>query len=409
MPEVSNMDVLLHGKPVGTMTLLPDDRTLFAFTKAYIADEARPTLSLSFKDQYGGLAPDTRPTRVQVPTFFSNLLPEGHLRDYLARRAGVHPTREYFLLWVLGSDLAGAVQVRPADGAAWPDEARPNEGRRMRESQEAVLRFSLAGVQLKFSAVKGAAGGLTIPADGAGGSWIVKLPSTQHEGLPENEFAMMELARRVGIDVPETKLIAIDSIAGLPEEAAQVGAQAFAIKRFDRLEGGARVHIEDFAQIFGLYPARKYERANYEMIAGVLAAETGEEGAMEFVRRFVFNALIGNGDMHLKNWSVIYPDTRATAIAPAYDFVATAAYMKNESLALNFAGSKSFADLTLDSFDRFADRAKLPARLVRDTVGATVERFHVAWKGRGDLPVAENVAAAVERQLANLPFVGKLS
>jgi serine/threonine-protein kinase HipA len=75
------------------------------------------------------------------------------------------------------------------------------------------------------------------------------------------------------------------------------------IKRFDRLENGVRVHIEDFAQVFGLPPSRKYERANNEMIARVLAAETSEIDIAEFVRRFVFNARIGNGDMHLKNWS----------------------------------------------------------------------------------------------------------
>ena len=63
----------------------------------------------------------------------------------------------------------------------------------------AVLRFSLAGVQLKFSAVMEASGGLTVPAGGMGGSWIVKLPSARFAAVPENEFAMLELARRAGI------------------------------------------------------------------------------------------------------------------------------------------------------------------------------------------------------------------
>jgi serine/threonine-protein kinase HipA len=65
--------------------------------------------------------------------------------------------------------------------------------------REAVLRFSLAGVQLKFSAVMEASGGLTVPAGGMGGSWIVKLPSARFAAVPENEFAMLELARRAGI------------------------------------------------------------------------------------------------------------------------------------------------------------------------------------------------------------------
>jgi hypothetical protein len=65
-----------------------------------------------------------------------------------------------------------------------------------------VLRFSLAGVQLKFSAVMEASGGLTIPAHGVGGSWIVKMPSTQFATVPEVEFVMLELARAAGLDVP---------------------------------------------------------------------------------------------------------------------------------------------------------------------------------------------------------------
>ena len=55
---------------------------------------------------------------------------------------------------------------------------------------EGAMRFSLAGVQLKFSAIGSARHGLTIPADGAGGSWIVKLPSAQFPGVPENEYSI---------------------------------------------------------------------------------------------------------------------------------------------------------------------------------------------------------------------------
>lgn len=98
MPDVSVLDVLLHGQPVGTMTLVPGDRTLFAFNHSYINDAARPTLSLSFKDAVGGLITDIPATRTRVPPFFANLLPEGTMREYLAERAGVNPNREFFLL-----------------------------------------------------------------------------------------------------------------------------------------------------------------------------------------------------------------------------------------------------------------------------------------------------------------------
>jgi len=402
MPDVSTLHVELHGTVIGTLTRLPDDRVLFAFTKDYIDDDHRSTLSLSFKDIYGGLDTETKPTKTRVPAFFSNLLPEGHLRKYLAERAGVNPKREFFLLWVLGRDLPGAIRIVPADGKSWPPDAVTDVDDAA--VGEPALRFSLAGVQLKFSAVKGAPGGLTVPTNGIGGSWIAKLPSDIHKDVPENEFSMMELARRVGIDVPETSLVDLTEIAGLPPEITGLGSKAFVIKRFDRLENGTRVHIEDFAQIFGLYPERKYERANYEHIANVLASETGEAGVAAFIRRFTFNALIGNGDMHLKNWSVLYGDTRTASIAPAYDFVSTILYIKHDRLALNFADTKAFADLDLERFDRFAGRARLSSTLVRHTVKDTVARFHAAWAGRKDLPVSAELESAIDAHLRHVPI-----
>jgi serine/threonine-protein kinase HipA len=83
MPDVSVLEVLLNGRSVGTLTMVQGLRTLFTFTEDYIADQNRPTLSLSFKDQFGGLITGLPETQVVVvPTFFSNLLPEGPLRDY---------------------------------------------------------------------------------------------------------------------------------------------------------------------------------------------------------------------------------------------------------------------------------------------------------------------------------------
>src|SRR5689334_20258178 len=120
MPEVSVLDVLLYDAPVGTLTLVPGDRTIFAFDENYIADKQRPTLSVSFKDAFGNLLVDIPPTQVRLPPFFANTLPEGPMRDYLAERAGVNPKREFFLLWVLGRDLPGAMTVRPTDGEKWP-------------------------------------------------------------------------------------------------------------------------------------------------------------------------------------------------------------------------------------------------------------------------------------------------
>jgi len=256
MANVSTLEVHLYNELIGTLTRIAGDRTIFAFNDEYVADENRSTLGLYFKDQYGELKTDFgHPRKTSVMPFFSNLLPEGHMREYLAERAGVDPAREFFLLWVLGMDLPGAVTVVSADGEDWPPEAAAkNYDEDNAQHKESILRFSLAGVQLKFSAINEATGGLSIPAQGLGGSWIVKLPSREFAGVPENEYSMMTLARQIGMDVPATELIDIAKISNLPSGMEKMGGYAFAIERYDRLADGTAVHAEDFAQVFNLYP-----------------------------------------------------------------------------------------------------------------------------------------------------------
>ena len=403
--KLNALSVQLHGRQIGIITRLAGDRQLFGFEQDYIDDRQRPTLSLSFKGSTGGLVTNIRPVGRRVPAFFSNLLPEGHLREYLAERANVSPEREFFLLAVLGADLPGALVVAPLEGQAQPPEAHHDQNEEQHEDGhghggEEPLRFSLAGVQLKFSAVMEASGGLTIPVDGTGGSWIVKLPSAIYRALPENEFAMLELARRVGICVPDNKLVDIPSIKGLPEQAHTVEGKALAVKRFDRIPNGAPVHMEDFAQVFGQYPNHKYKFHSYANIAAVLWAESGEESTYEFVRRLVFSALIGNGDMHLKNWSLLYPDRRKPVLSPGYDFVATLPYIPNDTLGLSFGDSRSLSEITPDQMRRFADTARIPASPLWQIAVETAERTTAAWKTleQADM-LPKDLRASIEKQI----------
>jgi serine/threonine-protein kinase HipA len=398
-PKLNALAVQLHGRQIGILNRLGGERQLFSFEQDYIDDPNRSTLSLSFKGQSGGLVTVTRPVSRRVPPFFSNLLPEGHLRTYLAEQAGINPEREFFLLAMLGADLPGAVTVTPLTAGGHPVEREKNEEQADNFRDDGVLRFSLAGVQLKFSAVMEASGGLTIPAHGIGGSWIVKLPSTQFQSVPENEFVMLELARAAGLKVPEVFLVPIGSIHGLPEAAARMEGRALVVKRFDRIDG-ARIHMEDFAQVFGLFPGDKYGQRSYANIASVLWAETGQEGTFEFVRRLVFSVLIGNGDMHLKNWSLLYPDGRKPVLSPAYDFVATLPYIPGDKLALKFGGSQRLDEITVEQVRRFCDTARLPASPLWEIVRDTVERTAAAWKTleqKNLLPSA--MRKAIEKQI----------
>ena len=403
MADVDILEVLLHREPIGTLTRVGGDQTLFAFNDAYVADEDRPVLGLGFKDQLGGLITTFRPTRTRVIPFFSNLLPEGHLRNYLAERAGVNSAREFFLLWVLGADLPGAITIRPADHHAWlPDESGADDNDHRRDN---TLRFSLAGMQLKFSAVAEASGGLTIPARGIGGSWIVKLPSRQFARVPENEFSMLTLARLSGMDVPAFRLVDVAAIGNLPDGIGAVDGQALAIERFDRLPGGGAVHIEDFAQVFGVYPEDKYRRASARNIGAVIGAECRGDDIVEFIRRLTFNTLIGNADMHLKNWSLIYPDRRHAALAPAYDFVSTIAYLPDDSAALKFSRTRRFSEFSEDELAHLAARALLPEKVVLDAARETVALFHQHWRGeRRHLPLAAEAVQAIEAHLRTIPI-----
>lgn len=403
MADVKTLSVNLYDEPVGTLTLLSGDRSIFAFNDDYIADPVRPTLSLSFKDEFGGLITQSRPTQTSLTPFFSNLLPEGHMRDYLAERAGVKKMREFHLLWALGADLPGALTVTSNSNTAWhEDEAAGDDGEDLGAVKVGAMRFSLAGVQMKFSAIAEAQGGLTIPVDGAGGSWIVKLPSNRFERVPENEYSMMSLADDVGIDVPEHRLLDPAEIYGLPDGVDALTQPAFVIERFDRGPDGTRIHIEDFAQVFGVYPGDKYEKGTYRAIARVLWIETGAPGVEEFIRRLVFNTLIGNADMHLKNWSLIYPDRRTPALAPAYDFVSTIAYLKDEFAALKYARQKRMLALSYDELSYLAAKAGAPETLVVRTARDTVDRFVAAWTAeQNNLPMTKETKQAVNAHYKN--------
>ncbi len=401
--KLAVLELFLHNKAIGTITRLPDDRNLFSFNQEYIDNPERSTLSLSFKDTFGDLLINSKPTRTRLSPFFANVLPEGYMRTYLAAHANVNPDREFFLLAALGQDLPGAIRVGPLTYASL-DTALPREEKSDEKANKGALQFSLTGLQLKFSASWENEKGLTIPVHGVGGSWIVKLPSPLFSGVPQNEYAIMELARHIGIEVPETALIPLEQIKGIPKDIGRFGTHAYVIKRFDRNESGEAVHIEDFAQVFAVYPEKKYEAASYRNIVEVVWAELGTEGLTEFVRRFVFNALVGNGDMHLKNWSLIYQDKRTPQLAPAYDFVSTLPYLPNDSLALNFLQKKTYSSLTIEQFEKFAVTSNLPKKLVLDTVLETVNNFAQVWQKASSLFLEEKVADAIAKHLKTLPL-----
>lgn len=359
VPARSTYAVLLHGSRVGTLRQR-GDHTQFSFVQEYLETPNRPVLGLRFEENLG--APYSAALR--LPRWFSNLLPEGPLRAWIAADRGVSPDREMELLAQVGHDLPGAVQVVQveSDDETWEPTGRKREQPTpARSAPESPWRFSLAGVALKFSMLE-RGNRLTVPARGENGDWLVKFPDYRFPDVPRNEYAMMSIARDAGLDVPDVRLVHRDDLEGLPARMWPNDEQwAYAIRRFDRHQDADRtpVHIEDLAQVRDKYPDAKYE-GDFETIAALVYRGRDVRALREMVRRLAFSILVGNGDAHLKNWSLIYPDQRIPTLAPVYDIVSTVAYRSHgghvEDLGLRFDGSKRFEAVRLSSFGRLGDR-----------------------------------------------------
>jgi serine/threonine-protein kinase HipA len=222
-----------------------------------------------------------------------------------------------------------------------------------------------------------------------GGAWIVKLPAQNYAHVPENEFAVMDLASRIGIPVPETRLVPLAEIENLPEMGVLAGKQVLAVKRFDRTPGGKRIHIEDFAQVYNVMPEKKYDGVSYAGITGMVWTLTGETGLRDFIRRLSFCIVTGNGDMHLKNWSFIYKDGITPTLAPAYDLLSTIPYIPHDGLALKLSDTRDMKAISMEHLRKLVKKAVVPEHIVLQTVRDTVDATRTAWAERGkqyDLP-----------------------
>ncbi|WP_431324323.1 type II toxin-antitoxin system HipA family toxin [Rhizobium sp. YTU87027] len=375
--SISSLEVLLNDLKVGTIVRTPGDFNAFSFEESYRATGGSPVLSLSFRAVTGGLRKDPKPVARALPAFFANLLPEDKLREAMEKHhaGSVRAGNDFDLLIALGSDLPGAVRIVPSKGAAPaledPSRSKPK------------ARFSLAGVQMKLSVIKntGKGGGLTLPLGDEQGSYIAKFPSTSFPGVSENEYANLALAEAIGMDVPQRELVEQSEFESIPEEFKTLSdGKVLLVKRFDRSAGAERIHIEDFAQVFGIYPSRKYEGAAYHDIAAALGVAVSSAAALEFVRRLALAAVTGNGDMHLKNWSLIYRGAGdKPELAPVYDVLSTIPYIPADAMALSLGGERSFKAMNVQRWKVFANRARLPEAAVLKAVTETVERVNQTW------------------------------
>jgi len=376
------LQISINERIAGYLTHFPDNRHLFLFDDGYrLSGPDRPVLSLSFIEPGDEAATERKldgsvSSAVRLPEFFSNLLPEGALREYLARRLKIHPNDEFSLLAALGGNLPGAVRAAPSIDV--PDAVRLHPLARGKQQAEAAY-FSLGGAQMKFSMIEHG-GRLALSGDGE--EWIVKPPHPAFALVPENEYSMMKLASAAGVEIPEVKLVRMEQVdlGDLPGLSFAPDAMAYAIRRYDRETSGL-VHAEDFAQVFGVYPEREYDATNYDTIGRLLyrVFRRRHEALEEFIRRLVVNLLVGNADAHLKNWSVIYPDGRTPRLSPAYDILSTIQYTPDTRLALNLAGEKEFSAIGTGHFRKLAVRIGAEEEYVIDIAKETSRKARDRW------------------------------
>jgi serine/threonine-protein kinase HipA len=386
-PDSDSFSVWIGDRRAGTIHRV-GDRTRFSLDFDYREDPDRPVLGLVFED---------RPEKVHVATvrvapWFSNLLPESRLREWIARELDVNPEREMELLAQVGHDLPGAVRILAEDEApleaAWIAEPDTYAIEIADHFHRPGVRFSLAGVAMKFSMVQQSKQ-FALPAHGEGGDWIVKTPDAVFRDVPLNEFAMMTLAGAVGIEVPEVMLVPRERVdARLPGSVWPANEEfAYATRRFDRDGRRGLIHIEDLAQVRNIYPELK-DKGNFETVASLIYRGRDKDSLLEFTRRLTFDILISNGDHHLKNWSLIYPDGRIPRLAPAYDIVSTAHYFegnKIEDLALKFGGHKEFHRVSLGAFRRLQERLGARDVDLAECAALTVERTLAEWPNHASL------------------------
>ena len=389
------LQLTLHGQRVGILTHYTGGKNILTFDPEYKAtrEPNRPTMTLTQR-----INPDyldkVLVSSQRVPAVLSNLLPEGALRELLSEALRIHPANEFPLLAWVGNNLPGAIIAAPVPAGeipGWALSARNRIEAVQIDVKGVAQKFSLAGIQMKFSTVR-RDGRYNISIETGTDDWIVKIPSTLHRNVPENEYSAMKLAESAGVHIPEVDLISLDTLDNLPAIQLPNETHAYAIRRFDR-SALERIHTEDFAQVFEFFAHDKYKKANYEQVANALYryGAGGLADIQQMARRLLANILLANSDAHLKNWTLIYPDAVNPGLAPAYDIVSTLPYVPSETgIALNLGKQKKWHSMNLETFQTWSNRLDVPWPAIKVHLLDALSAARDLWPGMlQDLPMHE--------------------
>ena len=340
-----------------------------------------------------------------VQWYFDNLLPEEDQRVLLAKDARLDAADAFGLLAWYGAESAGSVTLLPPEAAPQtiellrplPDDALQARIRQLPKSpltHAAIKRMSLAGAQHKLAVVL-EDGALFEPAGATPSTHILKPdhPDADYPHSVINEWFVMRLARRLGLDVPEV-------------HRRYVPSPVYLIDRFDRVagaQGWQRRHAIDACQLLGLDRSFKYTQGSMDSLAAL--ANACRSPAVARSRLFgwlVFNVLVGNSDAHLKNLSFLVSH-EGVQLAPFYDLLSVATY---DSPAFDKSGWPAQTQLAwpilgVRHFSDIRRNLLLEAGAALNLVKGTAERLLESLRSR-IVSEAEALYAEVEAENARI-------
>jgi serine/threonine-protein kinase HipA len=229
-------------------------------------------------------------------------------------------------------------------------------------------RITVTGVQRKLSlGIEGTQRNRRFTIVGLWDRFILKPPSDEFPALPENEDAVLRLADHLRIPVVPHALIRLQS-----------GEISFICKRIDRTDTREKLSMEDFCQISERLTEDKY-RGSLERVGKLLRRYSAYPGldVLDYFERTVFSFVVGNADMHLKNYSLIETPI-GLRLSPAYDLLSTVLAIPDdpEQTALTLNGKKS--NLAKADFDALAHACAIPST-ARDSVYRKFRDFQTVF------------------------------
>jgi serine/threonine-protein kinase HipA len=347
-----------------------------------------------------------------VRPFIDGLLPEGESRTSIARDVGVRADDTYGLIRELGRDCAGAIVIQPADDPAPPKATTTTAEALGPEEIETLVsnlrnaplgaggrvRISLAGIQEKLLLTRMPDGGWGRPVDGTPSTHILKPEIAAFPGTVENETFCMRIAKHLGLDVAHV-------------ETTEIAARRLlVVERFDRTVGAdgsvERIHQEDFCQATGTPPDAKYEEGggpSLQRIASIKQSVAPPDSLERLLRAVALNVLIGNGDAHAKNFSLLHHASGALTLTPMYDLMSTLHYGDNR-LAMYIDAVQRTDRVTAERIANEAARWGMSRERASATVGDLLEKAPKAIGAAREETdgVPDDIVATVERQLEQL-------